>query len=252
MRFMDPHLSQLSTAWTVFGQAHDEKAPPELMRAARQQLLERYEPVVRLYLRGLLRGRPDREEAVEECVQNFALRFVSGGFRGADPTRGRFRDYLKAAVRNLAISYQRNGRMQVQHLDDYEPPVEDPSLHESDREFLKIWRDELLARTLKALAAEDERSGQHLYTVLRFRMDHPEMRSPEMAEHLGARVGKPVNSGWIRKRLFLARERFAELLLGEVLQSLDNPRQEQLEQELIELGLFDYCRSALEQRRGGA
>jgi DNA-directed RNA polymerase specialized sigma24 family protein len=249
---MDPHLSQLSTAWTMLAQAHDDNTPLEVMRAARRQLLERYEPVVRQYLRGLLRGRPDRDDAVEECVQNFALRFVSGGFRGADRSRGRFRDYLKAAVRNLALSYQRTGRVQVLHLDDYEPPVEDPSLHESDREFLTIWRDDLLARTLKALAAEDERGGQHLYTVLRFRMDHTELRSHEMAEQLAARVGKPVNAGWVRKRLFLARERFAELLLDEVLQSPDGPGEDRLEQELIELGLHDYCRSALAQRRGRA
>jgi DNA-directed RNA polymerase specialized sigma24 family protein len=248
---MDPHLSQLSTAWTMVAQAHDENTPAELMREARRQLLERYEPIVRLYLRGLLRGRPDREEAVEECVQTFALRFVSGGFRNADRSRGRFRDYLKAAVRNLAIGYQRTGRVQPLHLDNYDFPVEDPSVHDVDPEFVKIWRDELLARTLKALAAADERSGQHLYTVLRFRMDHPDLRSPEMAEQLGPRVGKTVNSGWVRKRLFLAREKFAELLLGEVLQSLDNASEDQLVGELQELGLLDYCRSALEQRRRG-
>jgi RNA polymerase sigma-70 factor (ECF subfamily) len=248
---MTRRFDDLSTAWTLLGAAHDPAAPPELMRAARQQLLERYEPVVRLYLRGLLRGRPDREEAVAECVQNFALHFVSGGFRNADPRRGRFRDYLKAALRNLATDYQRGGRLKPLPLPGDDVPVEDPPLPDADPEFVKIWRDELLARTLKALAAADERSGQHLYTVLRFRMDHPDMRSPEMAEQFGARLGRAVNSGWVRKRLFLAREKFAGLLLDEVLQSLDNPGDDQLIAELQELGLLDYCRSALEQRRRG-
>ena len=38
------------------------------------------------------------------------------------------------------------------------------------------------------------------------------------------------------------------LLLDEVTHSLERPAAEELEQELVELGLLDYCRPALERR----
>jgi hypothetical protein len=59
-----------------------------------------------------------------------------------------------------------------------------------------------------------------------------------------------VTAEWVRKRLFLAREKFTDLLLDEVARSLGDPSADEVEQELIDLGLFDYCRAALE-RRGG-
>jgi hypothetical protein len=48
-----------------------------------------------------------------------------------------------------------------------------------------------------------------------------------------------------------ARKRFAGALVDEVLNSLNPPTQEHLEEELRDLGLLEYCRPALEQRRNG-
>ena len=50
--------------------------------------------------------------------------------------------------------------------------------------------------------------------------------------------------------LHRAREQFANLLLDEVEQSLDDPSHDDLEEELIELQLIEYCRDALADRRG--
>ena len=41
---------------------------------------------------------------------------------------------------------------------------------------------------------------------------------------------------------------FAELLLDEVTHALDNPTSEELERELADLSLLDYCRPALERQ----
>jgi RNA polymerase sigma-70 factor (ECF subfamily) len=241
---MEPHLSQLATCWTLINQAHNVETPPEIMRAARTQLLQRYEPVVRCYLGKLLRSCPNHWEAVEECLQTFALRFLSGSFCRADRHRGRFRDYLKTAVRNLAISYQRTDRVRSQPLDeDYEAAAENSCSNEEEAEFLKVWRDELFKRALRTLAAEEEQNGKRLHSVLRMRMDYPDLRSAEMAERLSALFSKPVDAGWVRKRLLLARERFTRLLLSEVADSLDQPTRERVEEELLALGLFEYCRS---------
>ncbi len=70
-----------------------------------------------------------------------------------------------------------------------------------------------------------------------------------MAEQLGPRLGKAYTLDGVRKALQRARDKFADLLLAEVMHSLEAPSREQLEQELIDLGLFAYCQAAL-QRRG--
>jgi RNA polymerase sigma-70 factor (ECF subfamily) len=74
------------------------------------------------------------------------------------------------------------------------------------------------------------------------------MRSPQLAEQLTARLGRPFTAAGVRQTLHRAREKFADLLLDELAHSLEYPQAEQLAQELVELGLLDYCRPALERR----
>jgi RNA polymerase sigma-70 factor (ECF subfamily) len=68
-----------------------------------------------------------------------------------------------------------------------------------------------------------------------------------MAEQLSATLGKPLTAAGVRQTLHRAREKFADLVLEEVLHSLATPTVEQLEEELTELGLLDYCRPALKR-----
>ena len=117
----------------------------------------------------------------------------------------------------------------------------------AEEQFCTVWREDLLRRAWDALAEFERQSGQPLFTVLHFRTDHLDLSLAEMARQFDARFGRPVNEPWISKRLYLAREKLKDLLVEEVAQSLDNPTTEQLEQELVELGLFDYCRPALER-----
>jgi hypothetical protein len=50
----------------------------------------------------------------------------------------------------------------------------------------------------------------------------------------------------VRKRLHYARDKFTELLLQEVLRTLEVATREQLEEELQDLGVLEYCRGALD------
>ena len=64
------------------------------------------------------------------------------------------------------------------------------------------------------------------------------------------RLGKTVTAVGVRQTLHRAREKFAELLLEAVADSLDAPTRERLGEELEELGLLGYCKPVLERWRG--
>src|SRR5262249_6595172 len=132
---------------------------------------------------------------------------------------------------------------------DAPEPGSDCSLvAEREEAFLASWRDELLARAWSALQAQEKEQGQPFYTVLRFRADNPDLSSAQIAEQLSGPLGKPLTAAGVRKTLERARDRFADFLLDEIAQALDVPSRERLEEELIDLGLLEYCKSALDRR----
>jgi RNA polymerase sigma-70 factor (ECF subfamily) len=96
----------------------------------------------------------------------------------------------------------------------------------------------------------EQRTGKPHHTVLRYRVAHPELHSPELAAGLSDKLGKPVNAGAARVLLHRARDEFAEVLLDDVIQSLAEESLDDAEEELIELDLLEYCRPALDRRRG--
>src|SRR5262249_838708 len=167
-------LSLISTLWSLVCRAN--RASTEDAQAARQQLLERYGGAVRRYLRKLLHD-PD---AADEVFQEFALQLVHGDLRGADPQRGRFRNFVKATLFHLVADYRKQQREWPGPLPANGTRLAArPQAVECDRQFVESWRDELLARAWSALAKIEAGNGQPVYAVLRFRSDHPEMRSPQ-------------------------------------------------------------------------
>jgi RNA polymerase sigma-70 factor (ECF subfamily) len=238
-------LSRISTLWSLIGQAHHE--PGADVGAAQRRLLEQYGGAIRRYLMGSLRDA----DAAEELFQEFAYRFLHGDLRGADQQRGRFRDYVKGVLFHLVADYHKKRQRLPRQLpsDHPDPSVECAPGTEQDQAFLVSWRDDLLARAWAALAESDRVNGQSFYTVLRFKADHPDLHSPEMAEQLGPALGKTLTSAGVRKTLERARDRFADLLLDEIAEALHDPTPDYLEAELIDLGLLDHCRQALERRR---
>jgi RNA polymerase sigma-70 factor (ECF subfamily) len=237
-------LSRIQTHWTVVFQAHEERGQTAVT-AAQQQLVLRYRGAVYRYLLGMVRD----PAAAEELAQDFAVRLLRGDFRRADPGRGRFRDFLKAAVRHLVIDYWREQGKAPVPLDPAAVAVGPAEEADLDRPFLERWREELLNQTWDALEEVQARTGQPYHTVLRWKTEQPEQRSAQMAQRLSAHQGRPVTENALRKLLHRARKLFADLLVDEVARSLGTSAPEPLEQELIDLDLLDYCRSALERRQ---
>jgi RNA polymerase sigma-70 factor (ECF subfamily) len=234
-------LSRINTQWTLVFQANTGAAD-DAMRA-QQELMQRYCGAIYRYLLAAVRD----PNVADDLSQEFALRLVRGDFHRADPNQGRFRDFLKTTLYHLIVDHQRRkGRRRHEALapDTPEPAVDKVDLP-SDQEFLSRWREELLNRTWDSMAALEKETGQPFYTVLRFRAENPATRSSEMAKRLQERLNKPLTDVGVRQALHRAREKFADLLLEEVARSLQTRAADRLEQELIDLDLLPYCRTAL-------
>jgi RNA polymerase sigma-70 factor (ECF subfamily) len=239
----DQRLSRLQTHWSVLIQGQGESAEAV---AAKQQLLERYMKAVRRYLIGAVRNI----EVADELAQEFAVRFMRGDLHRADPNRGRFRDFVKGVLFHLIADHHRRLKRTPAGLPDgsiFDDQATDPS--ENDKQFVESWRREMLDLAWSALQKHQDETGQLYYTVLQHRAKQPDQRSAEMSECLSTELGKPVNAAWVRQTLHRAREKYADFLLQEVMETLREPSFDQLEQELIDVDLLEYCRPALDKLR---
>jgi RNA polymerase sigma factor (sigma-70 family) len=236
-KLLDARLSQISTSWSVVRQAHG--GPADAVAAAQQLLLQRYGGAVHRYLLATLRDG----HAADDLTQEFGLRLVRGDFRHVSPQRGHFRHYVKTVLFHLVSHYRKKHQARTRPLAPNSPELANLASRDPDEErrFQDSWREELLARTWEALAE----AQPVFYAVLRFRASNPKLPSEQMAEQLARQLDKPLAAAGLRQILHRAREKFAELLIDAVAQSVEPSTAEQVEQELSELGLLVYCRPAL-------
>jgi RNA polymerase sigma factor (sigma-70 family) len=244
---LNSRLSRISTIWTLL---HDPlRSSSSKAGDVRLALIQRYQRAVYRYLLGALRDL----DAADEVFQDFALRVVQGAFSKANPERGRFRDYLRTTLIHLATDYQnklrrRPASLENGHAEAAVPPCDAAA---DDERFVQSWREEILARVWESLEEDQRQGGQPYYSILRFRSDNSGASSAEMAEHFNEQFKpeRPFTDAGVRKMLQRAKMRFADLLISEVSFALENPSLDELEQELIDLDLLPYCRSALMRRR---
>jgi RNA polymerase sigma-70 factor (ECF subfamily) len=244
MDYSDERLSQIQTLWSVVQRAHADDL--QLVRPAQERLLSTYTGAIRRYLRAALRS----DDAADDVLQEFSLRFVRGDFQNVNPERGRFRSFLKTCLYHLIVDYQRRQKRGGVALpdDNQLAAAAVASEPESDSAFLRSWREDLLGRAWKKLEDDERSTGKPYHTVLRVRTEFPEHSSTQLAEVMTERLGREITSANVRVLLHRARELFAEFLLNAVIDSLPDSRRDLLEEELIELQLLDYCRAALERQ----
>src|SRR5436853_6872353 len=91
-----PHsmLEEISTRWPLI---HDPA-----------KFVLRYAPAIEGYLMALVRDA----DLVEEIRQDFLLRILEKGLVTPEHLRGKFRHFLKVAVRNCALTHLRKKRPQ--------------------------------------------------------------------------------------------------------------------------------------------
>jgi len=232
-------LREIDTQWIEVLRAQNGEKEAQL------RVLDRYSAAIYRYLRASVRD-PD---LASELAQEFIVRFLDGSFRKVNPERGRFRDYVKTVLYHLIVDHQNDQKTRPRQLGSGVKSLEETHGN-PQKEFEILWREDLLNRALKKMRTEKGEPGRALPEILRLRMRNPDASCAALANKLSKAIGKQVTEQAFRQALHRARQKFAELVLEEVSQSLVNPSSRELEQELIDLQLLPFCRSALERRAG--
>jgi hypothetical protein len=163
----------------------------------------------------------------------------------------RSRDYVKRAVQNLIKDHYRRKRPTISlDANTPEPAADDGGMADFDAQFIESWRKDLLERAWKSLEELQSSSGQPYHTVLRSKVDNPDLPSPELAGKLSASLKRPISAGALRQALGRSRRKFVGYVITEVCASLDHPTEEDLEEELIDLNLIHYCRPFMKHGDG--
>lgn len=231
---MSNRLSQIHTHWSGVIKAHQTG---DAAARARNELAHRYLGAIHRYILGAVRN----EDLAADLTQEFGLKLVTGAFASASPERGRFRDFIKTAVRNLITDYHRR-RKPVNLPEDF-PELE--ARQEQD-DFSQQWRQELFDRTWEALSHVEKQTGQPFHLAMRLKAEN--LRSAQIAERLTQETGKATNEVAVRKLVQRAREQFAQLLWDEVARSIQSNDPQLIEEELIDLQMYEQCKPALERR----
>lgn len=238
-------LSQIETLWSMVHQAH--QTDEEVARDAQRKLLKQYGNAIQRYLSTKIRD----PAVVDDIYQDFAIKFVRGDFHKASPEIGRFRTFIRTVLfRQIADFYRtRKRRADVQlDVEILEPAAQEDEVP-SDEQFVQVWRDEMLKKAWDALYDLEIETGKAWYSVLQTRVNHPKMRSADLARAMSEHLDKPISSANVRVLLHRAREKFSLLLIENISNSLESNSADRIEEELADLQLLEYCQAALSHFR---
>ena len=225
---LDPARAEFGTTlWTEVHRASD--SDPVRRRAALESLAQTYWPP----LYALARRRGLRSEDAQDAVQEFFARLIEkDGFASADPSRGRFRTWLRAAFgyflsdeRDRSGAQKRGGGRLILNLNEADIVLEPLARTSPDRQFDRDWARLVIRRALEALKREIR--ADH-YDLLAATMGAEDLSMKELAVRFG------LGEQDVKNRLFRARRRLRELMLSEVRGHLENPAD--AGQELRDLG----------------
>ncbi len=202
-----------------------------------QRFFFRYGNAIRGYITAILRD----PAAAEEVLQELIVAFLRRGGVDTWPGKGRFRDYLKTAARNAAITHLRKKGREPAAV-DLEVHADPQSSDEvADRALRSDWQRCIMDRVWRELEGHERRSpGNLCYTALKVFTEFRHEDSPRQAEVVSERVKRPVSAEAFRKQVSRARAKMAELILQEAGRGLGEPAAGDVEAELAELGLWDY------------
>jgi len=202
-----------------------------------------YAPVVAFLRRG---GRTD--DAARELAHAFFARLLEGGaLGGAEPARGRFRNYLLGALKHFAadqrdrvLTARRGGGQTAVPLEADDPgtgaglQIADVNTESPDRAFDRQWALTVLARALETLELEMGASGkaEHFMTLKPcLTSDAEPLRQSAAATALG------MSEDAVKMAIHRLRRRFRDAVKAEIAQTVEDPEQVRAELDALTAAL---------------
>jgi DNA-directed RNA polymerase specialized sigma24 family protein len=153
----------------------------------RQQVIQNYWSALRVYLICLLSRFPDQRNETDDLLQEFILKKIlqPGWLENADPNKGRFRDFLKSALRNFVIgeirsraAEKRGGNHSSVPLEEMElePAGPEPSSDSFDMAWLRMLLMDALGRMERSCAVSE---STHIWKIFQSRIIQPMLEGTE-------------------------------------------------------------------------
>jgi RNA polymerase sigma factor (sigma-70 family) len=201
----------------------------------------------------------------DEQSQEFAVKFLTGAFDSFKPEKGRFRDYLKTALRNqVKRSYKKGADFAVpisEDMDAADPNALQP-IENALREFDTI-EGEQIKQLVEDEMRSDEADGKNqFHSVLQFAIGYQRQRLHEfavsggrtkipvsaIADFIQERFGETVTTDTAKQRMFRAKVMYASKMIDEIGVRVTDPSHAAVRDAANELGLAVYVESELVRR----
>ena len=218
----------VTTQWTRVLEARGDS--PEAQAALSDLCAAYYAPVFAF----IRRATPD-EEAARDLTQEFFARLLAGdGIARVDPERGRFRSFLRGAVKHFLADARDHAHRLKRGAGQTPEPLEpgtdtSPGLQLADaaspnpeREFDRKWALTLLERALAVLAAEHQAGGKSAqFAALKpwLTGDVVDLAQADAARQLC------LNEGAVKVAIHRLRRRFREAIKAEINRTVSDPAQ---------------------------
>ncbi|MCC6678607.1 MAG: sigma-70 family RNA polymerase sigma factor [Phycisphaerales bacterium] len=173
-------------------------------------------------------------DAADDLAQEFIARVVleRGLIARAEPSRGRFRTFVKTALRNFLVDQYRRGKTSAGLSRHVEPEVAEQALHDA---FDREWAATVLKRALEHVEHECLRARQDLHwKAFQLAVLNPALRqapSPGLA-NLAADLGVE-DAAQVSSMIQTIRRKFKRLLRTAVEETVDDPTE--VDSELSDL-----------------
>ena len=200
-----------STSWELLT---DAARRGDSASSARNEFAERYYGAVRAYIAALSRGSNQTDDLTQRFFETVVL---SGTLLArADHDKGRFRQYLKQAIRNFLIGeYRQQSRALATevHLDgviDGWNAVAVDASPSPDDEMMRAWGQSLVTMALSQLerVCEEKHQREHFEMFVRRYVDDPDQ--PPSWREVGAPFG--LDEKTARNRTDTVARQFRSLL----------------------------------------
>lgn len=234
----EQRIDSLVTNWSLLIEAHRNPEDSVIVQQAvqaRQTLLHRYRKPIYRYVLACTNDR----DATDDILQKFALVILEGKLHRANPSRGRFRKYVKTVVLNLIRDHiaESGGVSLPAHL------VDESAQADSNQQFADGWRSTLLERAMQQL----EKMKPTQFRVLSLSVQFSDVSSKELAIIFVDKYKQSMNGANIRKTLQRAYQSYGDCVVHQVAASIENPTPESVSSELSDLRLQSQCADAFQR-----